>query len=473
MTFTRYIEVLRSRWRLALTVLACALVAAALLSAFLPRQYKASASVLVDMRSPDPLASAAVAALANATGTGYMATQIDVVQSERVIRRVIKLVGFDHDPAMRQRWQDATDGRGSYEAWLADQLQKKLEILPTRESGVMSISFTASEPQAAADIANAFVRAYVDTTLELRVEPAKRYGDFFDDRSKQLRDALNAAQSRLSAYQQTNGIVATDERLDVETARLSELSTQLSAWQAASADSRSRQQASAGGANSMPEAALDPVIIGLSSELARQQLRLTDLRQRLGESNPQLLEAVAGVAQLRGQIAVEMRRVSGSVAATNQINQSREAQLRAMLDEQRVKVLRMKRQRDDASVLLRDVENAKSAYDSMQARAGQSGLESHNTQTNVSVMQEASPPAWASFPKPASNMAVAFVLGTLMALAAVLVREMNDRKVRTVDDVVVELKQKLLVVMPRSASRDPVVGPVRARILGRLPRPAR
>jgi capsular polysaccharide biosynthesis protein len=70
-------------------------------------------------------------------------------------------------------------------------------------------------------------------------------------------------------------------------------------------------------------------------------------------------------------------------------------------------------------------------------------------------------------------MVVAFVLGSLMALAAVLLREMSDRKVRTVDDVVVELKQKLLVVMPSSARRDPVVGTVRARILGRLPGPAR
>ncbi|MEP6876521.1 MAG: chain length determinant protein EpsF [Burkholderiales bacterium] len=470
MTLSRFVQVLRARWRLALMVIAASLVVAAALTALVPREYKSTAALLIDMRSSDPLASAAAAAFGNgALSTGYMATQMDLLQSERVTLRAMKLSGLDHSPVLKARWQAATDSRGSFETWLSEQMRKKVDVLPTRESGMMTISFTASDAKTAADVANAYVRAFIDITLELRVEPAKRYADFFDDRVKQLRATLNAAQAKLATYQQASGIVATDERLDVEVTRLSEMSSQLSAWQAASADSRSRKQASAG-PNGMPEVAADPVLIGLSSELARQQLRVSEMRQRLGESNPQLQDAEAAVAQLRSQIAAESRRLSGGLAASAQINQSREAQLSAMLDEQRAKVLRMKRARDDASVLVRDVESAKAAYDAMMARAGQSGMESLNTQTNVSVVQVATEPLLPYNPKPVANMVVATVLGCLLALAVVLVREISSPKLRTADDVAIDLQLKLLVVLPSGARGGSVTSHVRDRILDRLPR---
>jgi chain length determinant protein EpsF len=474
MPLSRIIEILRARWRAALLVLATALGLAVIVSLLLPRQYKATASVLVDMRSPDPLAGTV---LGSVLITGYMATQMDLVQSERVARRAIGTLDLEHDRALKERWQDATEGRGDYGAWLAEQLQRKLDVQPTRESGVMTINFTATDPQVAAATANAFMRAYIDTTLELRVEPAKRYSDFFDERSKQLRLALEDAQAKLSAYQQANGIVGTDERLDVENMRLAELSSQLVALQATSAESGSREQQASVNADRMTEVFSHPAVAALNAELSRQQLRLGELRQRLGDQHPQVQEVENGIAQLRSQIASETRRVSAGMGVSNQVNRARETQLRALLAAQRARVLRLKSQRDEANVLQRDVENARIAYDTVQQRARQSGLESHMTQTNVSVLREATAPATASSPKLWSNVAVALVVGALLAVAAVLVRELNDRRMRTVEDVVDGLKQHLLVVLPRASAqtspRVPGAGFVKARILGGLARPSR
>lgn len=79
MTLSRFIQVLRARWRLALMVMAASLVVAAALTALVPREYKSTAALLIDMRSSDPLASAAAAAFGNgALSTGYMATQMDL-----------------------------------------------------------------------------------------------------------------------------------------------------------------------------------------------------------------------------------------------------------------------------------------------------------------------------------------------------------------------------------------------------------
>ena len=85
----------------------------------------------------------------------------------------------------------------------------------------------SSDSVKAAKMANAFVQAYLDVSLGLKVDPAKQYSTFFDNRSKELRANLERAQAKLSAYQREKGIIANDERFDIENARLGELSTQV------------------------------------------------------------------------------------------------------------------------------------------------------------------------------------------------------------------------------------------------------
>ena len=218
MSLTQLLIVLRARWISFVLVLSCAGALAVLANELLPKKYSATASVVLDVKSPDPIAGVV---LPGANSSGYMATQADVFRSERVALRAIRLLGLDKDPNLQQIWREATLGVGDYNAWLAELLLAGLDVRPGRESNVLAVTYTAKTPKQAAAVANAFVTAYVNTTLDLRVEPAKQYSSFFDERLKQSRDALEAAQSKLSAFQQQKGLMATDERLDVENRRVS------------------------------------------------------------------------------------------------------------------------------------------------------------------------------------------------------------------------------------------------------------
>ena len=124
----------------------------------------------------------------------------------------------------------------------ANLLQKKLDVKPSRESNVINIGYSGADPAFAAAVANAFAQAYIDTNIELRVEPAKQYADWFDSQIKLQREKLEAAQKALSSYQQATGIVGTDERLDYETQKFNELSAQLTQAEAQGADASSKQK---------------------------------------------------------------------------------------------------------------------------------------------------------------------------------------------------------------------------------------
>src|SRR5262249_56564510 len=94
------------------------------------------------------------------------------------------------------------------------------------QSSVIGITYSAGSSKFAADVANAFANAYVNTTLNLRVEPAKQASAWFDDALKGMRADLEQAQAKLAAFQREKGILIADERMDVETGRLAELSSQ-------------------------------------------------------------------------------------------------------------------------------------------------------------------------------------------------------------------------------------------------------
>lgn len=449
MSVAQFFVILRARWWVCLLVLATCVAVTVGVSKRMAKQYKASATVVADVK-PDPVSTLSGVA----TTSIFMATQVDVITSERVALRVVRNLKLTENSQLREEWMQATKGAGSLEHWLADTYRRSLEVKPSRESNIITVSYTAQDPRFAAGMANAFVQAYLDIALELRVSPARQYAAFFDVRSKEAREALETAQTKLSNFQRENKLVANDERLDIETTRLNELSSQLVGMQALTSDSSSRQaQASGASAEKMQEVLANPVVNGLKADISRTDARLQEVSSRLGDNHPQVIELRAVLSDLRRKLDAETRRVTGGVTVSADINRRRESELRASLEAQRAKVLRLKAVRDEAAVLQRDVENAQRALDAVTMRLTQTNIESQTTSSNVYMLAQASPPAAHTSPNVMRNAFMATLAGTLLGIAVCLLWELLDRRVRTVEDAIALVGLPILAVMPRPPSR--------------------
>ena len=444
MSLQQLLLILRARiWVVIITLLVVVGTAAGV-SLLLPKQYTATTSLVVEAKMNDPLMGGLLPAQMI---PGYMATQVDIINSSRVAQRVVSMLKLTESPQVQDDWRKATDGAGSVTVWLSELLQRNLEVEPSRESNVIALSYSGSEPQFAAALANAWAQAYIDISLELKVEPAKQYAKWFDSQTDDLRKNLGEAQKRLSDYQQAQGIVATDERLDVESARLAELSTQLSMIQAQRVDSESRQ-AQSRNAESLSEVMQNGLIQGLKADLARQESGRDQLASRFGANHPEIAVADANIAALKSKIAAEIQRVVRALGTTTRVDVQRESEIRAALDAQKQKVLALRAERDEINVLLRDVENAQRAYDLVTQRLAQTNLESQTQQTNIVVLTPAMPPLEPSSPKIVLNIALAVFLGLLLGLGAALLLEMADPRVRGLEDLAQMEGVPLLGVIP-------------------------
>ncbi|NDV13132.1 chain length determinant protein EpsF [Crenobacter caeni] len=433
MDLQRLLLIVRARWKLGVWVLGLTVLTALAVSLVLPRQYVASTAVVLDVKSPDPVAGMVLPGLMQPS---YLATQMDIIKSERVAARAAQLLGLQNDVALRGEWMAATGGKVDFAAWIGQQLRGALSVNPVRDSTVLNIDFVAKSPEFAAQAANAFARAYIDTSIQLRAAPAQQYAGWFDDQVRMQREQLEKAQLALSAFQQKTGIVASDERLDFETARLNDLSSLLTQVesQKMEADSKARTAQSA----NLPEVLQNPLVVQLRGEVARLESELRQQVARTGVNHPQVRQLQAQLSELKGSLSAEIARVRASLGASGKAGLYRAEDLQAAIAQQKNKILELKKERDEISVLQLEVANAQKAYDAVSARAAQSRLESQMVQTNVSVLSRAESPLIPASPKILLNLVVATVVGAVLALVAMLVRETLDRRVR-LDGELVEI----------------------------------
>lgn len=428
MNLTQFFSILYARKWIILAVLALTVLATLAVSLLLPKQYTATSTLIVDAKSKDPFTGQL---LPSQMFPGYMATQVEIIRSPEVARKVVRELKLADTPGTRQQFHESTGGKGTIEQWLGDLLLAKLDVEPSRESSIIRVSFTGTDPAFAATMANTFAKLYVETNLELRVAPAKQTAAWFDEQIAQLRNNLDIAQQKLTAYQREHGLVESEERLDVETRRMADLAGQMVAAQSAAFDASSRARDSA----SLPEVTSNPVVQGLKAQVAQGEGKLAELAKRVGANHPDFVRLQAEVNTYKTKLAAELNTASRGVGATAGAARARYNELSGAFARQKAKVLGLKQQREEATLLARDAENAQRIYDSALQRYGQSRMEAQSTQTDIAVLSPARPPVQPSKPRVMLNVLLSLFLGTLLGVGVGFMVELFDRRIRSGEDL--------------------------------------
>ncbi|WLQ16374.1 chain length determinant protein EpsF [Hahella aquimaris] len=448
MTLKHVLLVLWARRWVVLSVLLATITTTAVVSLLIPKEYTASTTVVLDVQTPDRIVGMVLPGMMS---PGYMATQMDIITSDRVAQGVVRLLKLDENPETREKWLEETGGQGTIAVWLAPGLKKSLEVSPARESNVISVEFSATDPRFAATAANAFAQAYIDTTIDLRAEPARKYAAWFEQQYDIQRERLQKAQRALSDFQQKTGIVVTNDRLDFENQKLGELTAQLSLALAEGTDSSSKQGFNQG-SDTLPEIMRNPLIIQLKTDIARMDSRLQELSEDYGVNHPQYKSAASELASMKSRLRMETAKIAESISTVGRVSKAKQAELKAAIEAQKKKMLELKSQHDQIQILSHQVETAQRDFDAISQRLTQSQLEAQTVQTNVSILTPASPPLKHSKPMLFLNLVIAVMLGGLLSVGAALILELRNPVVRSIED----LQSALGVPVLAQLSKAPV-----------------
>lgn len=441
MSLYQFVMILLARRKIFILVFSVTVLIAAVVTVFLPKTYQANTTLIINYKGIDPVTGSTMPAQ---LAPGYMATQVDIISSQNVALKVVDQLKLDETRFAIESFNDVTTGdknvaKGEVDIrdWLAGALQKNLVIQPSKNSNAIQLGYKGSDPKFVATVANAFADAYVETNLQLKVEPSLKAAEWFNDQLATYRKELIAAEKQLSAYQREKGIVALEKRLDVENSKLEQISQQLVAAQAEAFDSTSRsdEASSSKSIEENPDILKNPLIQSMKADLNRAEANLAKLKQRLNTNHPTYRAAFAEVSNLKSELQKEVNKVTGGLSNSAAISDKRVSDLETALEKQKRRMLDLNQQRDELAVLQLDVESAQQTLDTALQRFSQTSMEGETNQSDVAVLTRAVSPLHYSSPNVKRNLFLSFILGFILAVGLALVLELINPRVRSPKDI--------------------------------------
>ncbi|MGA2893147.1 MAG: exopolysaccharide transport family protein [Xanthobacteraceae bacterium] len=425
-------------WRGRATILATTIAALGLAALFIsvaPSQYTASTQILIDpsdlravgndTTQPAQMSDAALM---------QVESQVNVLTSDAVLRRVVSSEGLDHDPEFARRpsllnvliGKDVMPGGDTLAA--LNELKRRVLVKRAERTFVVDVGVTSRDPRKAVRIANAIAQSYLDEQTRVRADAARQVSQSLSARLKALKDSVRDSEEKVEAFKSRNNIVNANGQL-VSDQELIELNNQLGAARAHTAEAKARLdqveavQRSKTETGAFPEALQSATITALRSQYAEIVRREAEQTATLGGLHPAVIDIEAQAERLRRMIDTEVDRIAVASRTEYQSAKASEQTLADNFTALKHTAINTNEAMVGLRELERDAQATRSIYEAFLVRAREAGEQEQLDTKNIRVLSKADLPQRRSSPPPSLIVALgAMLLGAATGTGWVLVR---------------------------------------------------
>ena len=357
---------------------------------------------------------------ADAIDDRVVASQISVLQSEDLGRRVIAALGLETKPEfnallagqgplaklMVQFGFGSDPANKTPEERALDRYMDKLNVFQFPESNVVGIQYNSADPATAAAVANTLADTYVMWTREAQSQPTERAREWLSQQIDALRKRLAQSEEAVEKFRSEAGLLkgATATLGEQE---ISELNSQISVAKSASLDARAKADSirnllqSRGSVESAADVLNSAAVQRLKEQRTEAMRRKAELSVTYLSSHPKMMAATNEISNIDKQIRSEALKIVTSLDEQARIAESREQSLVASLEG--LKSQESTANLDDVKLkaLERDSSADRMLLEAMLSRyAEASARQDLSSQPGLAVIiQNASVPTSPSFPK--------------------------------------------------------------------------
>jgi uncharacterized protein involved in exopolysaccharide biosynthesis/Mrp family chromosome partitioning ATPase len=412
------------KWTIALTTVGAVLLAAAFVL-FAPHKYTATTQILIDpmdLRASQTELSPAIPQ--SDAAVLQIESQVKVILSDNVLRRVVASEDLAHDPEFL-RGRSAAEHP---EIAALNELEKIIQVKRTERTYVVDISVTSPDPAKAARIANAIAQAYLTEQTAVRADAARQVSQQLSGRLKELQDRVRESEQKVEAYKAAHNIVGANGEL-INEQQLTNLNAQLANARARTAEAKARLdqvesvQHAKTEIGAFPEALQSQTITLLRGQFADLTRKEAEQKASLGERHPAIIEIEAQVARLQKAIDDEVNRIAISNRAEYDRAKADEALLSHSVDQLKNTAIAT----NDALVGLRELEREvqanRSVYESFLVRSRETNEQERIDTKNIRIISKADLPLTRSSPPSSQVLGLAaMMLGFASGVGLVLMR---------------------------------------------------
>ena len=468
LSFERVADVLRRQWPI---IAACTGASLALVLVYLAMaqpMYTANARIMMDTRQAQVLDkdSNANSALID---TGYVDSQVEVINSDDLILSVVRRLKLTEDPefngsnpgllslvlgkvmSLFGTGEPASQER--LEHAVVEAVQKSLRTERVLTTYVLSLNYRSRSPEKAAKIVNAIANAYLVGALEAKYQSTKRATEWLQQRSIELSEQATASDRAVQTFKAENNIVGTSRGLMSEQ-QLSDLNTQLVQARASTAEAKARLDRITAisdqdvAQSTVTDALNNSVITRLRAQYLDLQAQYADWSRRYGKQHRAAVNLANKMEELRKNIADELHRIGDAYRSDYEIAKSREASLEKNVKE----LVAQAGDTGQAAVKLRDLESAADTYRNLYNNFLEKLQSATQNQSfplsEARLISTATKPDRKSSPRTVLALVGGLVGGLCLGFGVAFGRELLSDVLRTPGEVEDELGVKCLGVLP-------------------------
>jgi capsular exopolysaccharide synthesis family protein len=467
-----YLKVLHKRWQIVAAVGGGIFIVVLVVTMLSTSIYDGTAKVIIERVEVD-----------NLPGTNriqpldpeFYSTQFQVIRSHGVARRVVDVLGLETGIAERESpdgpsrfssvWQNLrglfprstpTEEKVGDESvdpstWTASdkvarQILQNVRVRPIQGSRITEVTYSSPNPEFAAVVANTFVQAYVEKSLDLKMDSTHRSLEWLKPRAEAELKKLQASEKKLQTYMEENNLVTMEERATIIPEALTQLGREL-----ITAESRTKEhkllydkvRAAAGNlddAENVLSVSEGGALDVLRAQILQAEQMNMELSSKYGAKHPMMLKAVADLNILKDKRRQEINRIIQKIRNQYELALSNENSIRNQLNQTKNMALGLNEKYVGYGALKREIDTNRQLYDALLTKIKDQSVSGERQPVNISIVENAKVPQSPVRPMVALNLILGLILGLCGGVGVAFFLDHQDIRIKAAEDVTDFLK---------------------------------
>src|SRR6202451_340453 len=392
----------------------------------------------------------------------YLETQAKILQSETLALQTIKSLDLTRYPEFGggpnpTAWSHS--GPAPQRPAILGAFLGRLSVKRVPNSRLIEVTFEAEDPQLAAQIVNTHLQNFVEQNFRSKYDATIQASNWLSSELEELRIKVEKSENARIAYERANQIWQIDEKQDIATSKLGDLSKAVTEAQTDVAQKEALyRMAISGNVDALPAAHGSEVLTALLKQKADVDEQYADALNQYGPNFPKVLRIAAQQKEVDDNLNRARKTLIESVQQEFDTARSHVGLLQEALDKQKAEANDQAEKLVQYHILQHDAESNKQLYDGLLQKLKEATITAGLRSSNIRVVDPALAPGSPSRPQKARNIMLAFLIGLVGGVGLALFREYLDNTVKSSDDIEALTGLPSLAVVPAMPGLNATTG---------------
>jgi len=372
----------------------------------------------------------------------YHNTQVEIIKSRDVTARVAERIDLAADPFFEASPEPL------------EAFRHMIQVVPRRETGLIEISISGSDPDRITQWVNAVSDAYVERNIyKARANVSQAIDEIRKQMDRIGQDVTEAESSRFRTLSESEGLNTEDqeeivrEKLKTFNAELTKVQLELNRMRDTLGQIRDMPSRGAD-VSSIPALSDDPELkeVNRSRVLLERELEAAKVDMRPG--HPEFEKKQVALTSVEDNINSRISVILSGLQTRFNLAKQQQSYLKQEITFAEELAVRVARTSSNYEMVKTQSESKKRVLDLIHKTMSEVQLGADLLSNNVSILDTATAPLYPYKPNKRVNIAIGAVLGLFLGLAAAFFLDYLDNTFRTPEDIEKYLETAVLGVIP-------------------------